>query len=105
MISLRKDNELKLRKDPLNKLAPLQKKMDTMLKKVGQLSNHTNGHPIYSLENNFYSYNEEVVLRETPYHTSMEHFYKHAREYKGLAIPQNYQLTYHSSQHKDYHSN
>lgn len=50
VICIRKDNELKLRKDPLDKIANLEKKLNTYLQKISYLSNHVDGHGIYSLE-------------------------------------------------------
>lgn len=46
-----------------------------------------------------------MQLREAPHYTSLEHFYKNAREYKGLTVPQNYALTYTSGDHKEFLSN
>ena len=49
IISIRKDNELKLRKDPLNQLKEVEKKINPFLQKISYLSNHVSGHGIYSL--------------------------------------------------------
>lgn len=78
-ICIRKDNELHIRKDSLATIGQMQKKLNTMLKKISHLSNHVNGHAIYSLQSQYFYYQEEIQLRETPYHTSLEHFYKNFR--------------------------
>jgi len=100
VLCIRKDNELKLRKDPLDKIANLEKKLNTYLQKISYLSNHVDGHGIYSLEGEYVYYQEELQLREAPNYTTLEHFYKYAREYKGLCIPQNYALTLSTGDHK-----
>ena len=94
VLCIRKDNEMKLRKDSLEKLKNIEKKINSQLQKISYLSNHVNAHAIYSLEAEYFYYQEEIQLREAPYYTSLEHFYKNAREYKGLCVPQNYALTY-----------
>jgi hypothetical protein len=50
VLCIRKDNELKLRKDSLDQIASLEKKLNTYLQKISHLSNHVDGHGIYSLE-------------------------------------------------------
>lgn len=68
---IRKDNDLQLRKDNLSTISQIEKKLNTVLKKICQLSNHVNGHGIYSLEGEYFYYQEEIQLRETPYYTSL----------------------------------
>jgi hypothetical protein len=79
VICLRKDNELKIRKDPLEKIGAIEKKMNSQLQKISYLSNHVNAHPIYSLEAEYSYYQEEMQIRESPCYTSLEHFYKYSR--------------------------
>lgn len=105
IICMRKDNQLQLRKDNLSEINQIEKKLNNSLKKISNLSNYVSAHAIYSLEGEFFYYKEEVELKEKPYYTSLEHFYKHAREYKGLCVPQNYALNYSSGDQKDFLSN
>ena len=49
MMCIRKDVELGIRKEGLNLLAPMQKKIANLLKRISQLANHTSDHGIYSL--------------------------------------------------------
>ena len=79
--------------------------MNVVLKKISKLSNHINGHAIYSLEIEYYYYKEEIQLREIPYYTSLEYFYKNCREYKGLCVPLCYSLIYSSADMKEFLSN
>jgi hypothetical protein len=62
-VSIRKDNELQLRKDEMGVLGRLEKKLNNALKKISHLSNHVNAHAIYSLEGEFFYYQEEIQLR------------------------------------------
>lgn len=99
-ICIRKDNDLQLRKDNLTAIGQIERKLNSTLKKISHLSNHVNGHGIYSLESEFFYYQEEIQLRETPFYTSLEHFYKNFREYKGLCIPQSFSFNYCSGDQK-----
>lgn len=63
MMCIRKDVELGIRKESLNWLPSMQKRVANLLKRISQLANHTSGHNIYSLEVDFYSYLEELQLR------------------------------------------
>lgn len=101
-LCIRKDNELKLRKDTLNGLREIEKKLNGQLQKISYLSNHLNTHAIYNLESEYFYYQEEVQIRENPLYSSLEHFYKNAREYKGLCVPQNFALTYSSGDQKEF---
>lgn len=40
VLCLRKDNELKLRKDPIERIGEIEKKINSQLKKISYLSNH-----------------------------------------------------------------
>lgn len=105
VLCLRKDNELKLRTDPLDRIFKIEKNINNQLKKISYLSNHFSEHPIYSLEAEYFYYQEEIQIRENPNYTTLEHFYKYSREYKGLCVPQNYSLNYSSGDHKEFLSN
>jgi hypothetical protein len=70
VLCIRKDNELQFRKDNLESLNQLERKINNFLKKISNLSNHVNGHAIYSLEGEFFYYREEIQLREKPHYTS-----------------------------------
>jgi hypothetical protein len=50
IISIRKDNEIGLRKDPMERFKEIEKKLNSYLQKISYLSNHVGGHGIYSLE-------------------------------------------------------
>ena len=71
VLCVRKDNELNLRKDSIDKLKDIEKKLNHQLKKISYLSNHVNAHAIYSMEGEFFYYQEEIQLRESPYYTSL----------------------------------
>ena len=64
--------------------------LNSSLKKVSYLSNFISAHAIYSIENDYIVYQEEINLLFNPYYSSLEHFYKSLRGYKGLSLPQNY---------------
>jgi hypothetical protein len=87
VICVRKDNQLGFRKDNLPELAPLEKALSVVLKKIGSLSNKISNHAIYSVETDYYNYKEDIYLKENPQHTSFEYFVKHCNYYKGLALP------------------
>ena len=71
IISIRKDNELKLRKDPLNQLKEVEKKINPFLQKISYLSNHVSGHGIYSLQADYIYYQEEIQIKDSPYYTTL----------------------------------
>jgi len=79
ILSIRKDNDLKLRKDSLSQLKEMEKKMNGFLQKISYLSNHVSGHGIYSLEADYIYYQEEIQIKDSPYYTTLEHFYKYCR--------------------------
>ena len=50
MIAIMKDSQLGLRKDAnLGELAPIEKVLNVVLKKINNLSNKVSSHPIYSI--------------------------------------------------------
>ena len=94
IVAVRKDNDLQLRADDLQQIPGIQKKLNLSLKRISALSNFTGAHAIYSIENDYIAYQEEINLTNNPYFTSLEHFFKSSRGYKGLSIPENYQIMY-----------
>lgn len=50
VIAMRKDNQLGLRKDNVADLVPVEKGLNIVLKKIGNLSNKMSSHAIYSVE-------------------------------------------------------
>ena len=42
------------------------------------------------------------IRDSSPYYTTLEHFYKYCRQYKGLCVPQNYSLTYSTGDQKEF---
>ena len=59
-----------MRKDNLNDLTPLDKGLNSVLKKIANLSNKISSHAIYSIEGDYYNYKEDIYLKENPQHTS-----------------------------------
>lgn len=90
VICVRKDNELQLRHDNMKNVVPMERMINNCLKNISDLSNYIGAHAIYSLEREYISYQEEINLRVNPYYSSLEHFYRSTRNYKGLSIPENY---------------
>lgn len=90
VICIRRDNDLQLRCDNMKDLKPLEAILKSCLKNISDLSNYVGAHAIYSLEREYISYQEEISLRTNPYYSTLEHFYRSSRNYKGLSIPDNF---------------
>ena len=52
------------------------------------------------LESEYIYYQEEITIKDMPYYTTLEYFYKNLREYKGLCVPQNHSLSYSTGDQK-----
>ena len=64
VIAIMKDNQLGLRKNVnLGELAPIEKVLNIVLKKINNLSNKVSSHPIYSIEPDYYNYKEDIYLK------------------------------------------
>jgi hypothetical protein len=53
-------------------------------------------HAIYLLEGEYGPYQEEIVLKNNYYGSTMQYFYEHLRVYKGLTVPSNYSKVFNS---------
>ena len=71
IVALRKDNDLQLRNDNLQELLPIEKMLNSCLKKISYLSNFISAHAIYSIENDYIVYQEEINLLFNPYYSSL----------------------------------
>jgi hypothetical protein len=71
VISLRRDNELQLRRDKLGELQPIEKRLNGCLRKLSEVSNFISAHAIYSLEGEYIPYQEELMLKANPYYSTL----------------------------------
>lgn len=56
IIVIRKDNDLQLRNDSIKDLIPIEKMVNSNLRKISDISNFVAAHAIYSLESDFVFY-------------------------------------------------
>ena len=96
VMAAKKDRALKIchraetSEDGLRKIDSLCAQIVNLIGKLCASQHIFSCQKIYSINSNYYEYQEELCLMYRPITTSYEYFYLDRNQYKGLSLPKNY---------------